>query len=401
MNRWREPSKKGLQMDILKRTDLQQLIETNREWLVSIYVPTHHGRSEQQQDPIRLKNQLAQAEKTLLEYGVRRPEVEQILRPAEELLPDRKFWQHQSEGLAVFLSNDVSRIYRLPDRFEELAVVGKSFYVKPLLPLLNGNGNFYILALSINQVRLFLASRDNLSEIELKDMPTSMGEALQIDDPQKNIGFHTSTDNSGGGGDRPAIFYGQGLEKDRKEDILRYFHYVDEGLTPALEDESAPMVLAGVDYLLPLYQEASTYRNLLEEGVVGNPDRQDLKELHALAWKLVEPIFMRNQQEAIDRFLELHGQQNGLATSDLDSAVKAAIGGRVETLIVPLGVQKWGRYDPASDSVLFDPEPTPENEDMLNFAAAQTILNSGNVYAVPAEQFPGEGHVAAIFRYVL
>lgn len=388
-------------MDILKRSDLQELIETNGEWHVSLYMPTERAGAEQQQNPIRLKNLMAEAEEKLLGYGVRRPDVEEMLRPAEELLSNREFWQHQSDGLAVFLSDGVSRIYRLPQRFEELVVVGKKFHAQPLLPLFSGNGNFYILALNLNQTRLFLASRDDLSEVEFENMPTSLAESLEGGDLQKNLGFHTSTDNTSGGGERPAIFYGQGVEDDRKEDILRYFQHVEDVLAGARDDESAPMVLAGVDYLIPLYREVSKYRNLLDEDIVGSPARQDIKDLHAKAWKLVEPIFMRNQQQAIDRFSELHGQQNGLATSDLDAAVKAAIGGRVETLIVPLGVQKWGRYDPAQDAVLLDPEPTTENEDMVNFAATQTILNSGNVYAVPAEQLPGGGDVAAILRYAI
>ncbi len=344
---------------------------------------------------------MAQAEKNLLEYGVRRPEVLEMLRPAEELLLDSGFWQRQSEGLAIFISKESSRIYRLPIHFDEVVVVGKSFYVQPILPLLNGNGNFYILALSLNQTRLFQASRDNISEVELKDIPTNMGEALQIDDLEKHFGFQTNTDRGSTGTERSAVFYGQGEENDKKEKIWRYFQEVDQGLTRMLEDESIPMVLAAVDYLIPIYQQANTYRNLLKEGVVGSPEKQGLKELHALAWKIVEPIFMRNQQEAIDRFQELHGQQNGLATNDLDAAVKAAIGGRVETLILPLGVQKWGRYDPATDSVHFDSEPTPENEDMVNYAAAQTILNSGNVYAVPKDRFPNHGDVAAILRYAI
>src|SRR5690349_20716351 len=161
------------------------------------------------------------------------------------------------------------------------------------------------------------------------------------------------------------------------------------------------MVVAAVDYLIPIYRQATTYRNLLEGGIVGSPERQDLKELHSFAWKVVEPVFMRTQQEAIDRFNELHGQQNGLAVSDLDSTVKAAIGGRVETLIVLLGFQKWGHYDPAADSVRFDSEPTPENEDMANYAVIQTLLNSGNVYVFPREQFPNHAEVATILRYAI
>lgn len=388
-------------MDVLNKTDLQELVDMDGKWHMSIYMPTHRAGREQQQDPIRLKNLLADAEKKLVEYGVRRPDVEEMLRPAEELLVLRDFWQHQSEGLAIFLSEDHSKIYRLPYRFDEMVIVSNSFYVKPILPLLNGNGNFYILVLSLNQVRLFHATRDTLREIQLGDMHTSLEEAIGTVAQEKNIGFHTSTDNSAGGGERPAIFYGQGVEYEKKDDILRFFHEVDAGLSRLLEDESAPMVIAAVEYLLPLYREANTYRNLLEEGIVGSPERQDVKELHEQAWKIVEPIFLENRQKALDRFIELHGQQNGLATSDLDAAVKAAVAGRVETLIVPLDVQKWGRYDPQTDTVQFEPEATPENDDLLNFAAVQTLLNSGNVYAVPADDFPNQGEVAAIFRYAL
>jgi hypothetical protein len=81
--------------------------------------------------------------------------------------------------------------------------------------------------------------------------------------------------------------------------------------------------------------------------------------------------------------------------------VKAAVAGRVETLLIVLGRQIWGRYDMGSDTVHFDSEPTPENDDLLNFVAVQTILNSGNVYTIPEDQFPKNLEAGAIFRYAL
>lgn len=387
-------------MDTLTRSDLQQLTESDGEWHVSLYLPTNPVGQERQQDPIRLKNLLNQAEKGLLEYNLRRPEVEEMLRPAQELLTNKQFWQSPGNGVAIFLSKDVSRIYRLSGNVEEMVTVGKRFSVHPIVPLLNDSTNFYILTLSQNLPRLFLASRDNITEVELIDTPSNMEEALQIEDKQKNLGFHTMTGNSAGG-ERAAIHYGQGVEDDKKDEVRRYLQQLDDGILRVVEDATLPMVVAGVEYLLPIFRETTSYKNVMEEGITGSPDRQDLTELHAEAWKIVEPIFLGNQQKAVDRFSEFLGQQNGLATNSLDEAVKAAIGGRVETLIVPLGVQKWGQYDPATDSVRFDEEPSPQNEDMINYAAAQTILNSGNVYAVPADQLPGGGEIAAILRYAI
>lgn len=388
-------------MDTLTRTDLQELTESNGDWHISIYMPTNPVGQERQQDPIRLKNLLAQAEKDLLEYNLRRPEAEELLRPAQELLTNPQFWQSPGNGLAVFLAKDMSRVYRLSLPFEETVTVGKRFSVYPIVPVLAESTNFYIVTLSQNQTRLFLASRDNLTEVELIDTPASMAEALQMDDLQKNVGFQTSTDSSGTGRERAAVHYGQGEENNKKELMRRYFQQLDDGILRVVENSTIPMVIAGVEYLLPIFRETTSYKNVAEDAIVGSQDRQDLTELHADAWKIVEPIFRDNQQKAMDRFLEFHGQQNGLAVNDLDGAVKAAIGGRIETLIVPLGVQKWGHYDPATDSVHFEDESTPENEDMINYAAAQTILNSGNVYAVAVDQVPGGGDVAAILRYAI
>ncbi len=146
-------------MDILRQKDLQQLIETSGEWCISLYMPTHRVGRAQQQDPIRFKNLVAGAQERLLGYGLRRPEVQALMHPAESLLIDGDFWQHQSDGLAVFLSPGYSQIYRLPSSFDELMSIGNNFHIKPLLPLLSQDGQFYILALSMNKIRLYLGNQ--------------------------------------------------------------------------------------------------------------------------------------------------------------------------------------------------------------------------------------------------
>lgn len=388
-------------MDILKQTDLKEIIETSRECCVSIYMPTHRFGREQQQDPIRFKNLITRAEEKLLDYGLRRPEIQELLRPAESLLEDKDFWQHQSDGLAVFLATDFSKIYRLPSGFDELMVIGDNFQIKPLLPLLAENGQFYILALSLNEIRLFLGTRDTVNAIDLPDVPTSMQEALAMDDPEKHLDFHTSTKNPTTSGGRPAMFHGQGVQADEqdKENILRYFQLVDKGLSKLLSDITIPMVLAGVDYLLPIYHQANTYPNLLDAGLEGNPDELDGKELHKSAWQFVEPRFIKEQEKALEQFKQLHGQENDLASDDLKTVVKAANFGRVDTLIIPSGVQRWGHYDVQKNKVVLETESKPENEDLLDFAAAHTLFNSGKVFTVQPENLPGDGDLAAIMRY--
>lgn len=385
-------------MDILNPTDLKSLIAQQGKWCVSLYMPTHRMGREQQQDPIRLKNLLAEAETKLLANGIRRPEVEKLMEPAEQLLWNRGFWQHQGDGLAIFLSNDFSEVYRLPASFEQLLVIANNFHIKPLLPLLGRTGTFYILALSLNNVRLFQATPDTLSEIGL-DFPTSLKEALWTDEPEKYLNLHSGSISTNEGKGGAAVFHGHNVSDEEKTNILRFFQSVSQGLNALIETKTIPMVLAGVDYLLPIYREASTYQNILKDSVIGNPDREDLRKLHREAWNIARPLFEESQKKAFEKFQQLYGQQTELAATDLETAVKAARFGQVETLFIPLGRQIWGRYDAETNRVSRAAEPGAEHEDLLDLAAAETILNSGQVFAVPPEQMPGDGELAVILRY--
>ena len=89
-------------MDLLNKDEIGSLIDERGDLCVSMYLPTHRLGPETQQDPIRLKNLLKQAEERLRNNGLRRADADNILGPARRLLNDRVFWQHQGDGLAVF-----------------------------------------------------------------------------------------------------------------------------------------------------------------------------------------------------------------------------------------------------------------------------------------------------------
>jgi len=385
-------------MKILTGDDLRALMSKHTGLCVSIFMPTHRAGAETQQDPIRLKNLLGKAEECLLASGLRTPEAQELLKPAQKLLWNGLFWQHQSDGLAMFLSPEEFSYYCLPFDFEELVVVAKRFHIKPLLPLLSGDGRFYVLALSQNQVRLLQGTRYSVGEVDVGRIPASFAEALRYDDPERRLQFHTSTRTPGGKGERPAIFHGHGVgTNDAKANILRYFHKVDEGLQQLLRDEQAPLMLAGVDYLFSIYREANTYPYLVDEGIAGNPEELSVKELHQQAWDILQSRFLKAQKEAAVQYSQLADTKQ--ASRDIETVVPAAYHGRIEILFVALGVQRWGIFDPERNKVQLHREAEPGGEDLLDFAAVQTLLNGGTVYAVEPEKVPDEAPLAAVFRY--
>ena len=387
-------------MDILTRAELEQLMRKEQQWCVSIYMPTHRTGAEAQQDPIRLKNLLREAEEHLSARGVGTRDVQKVIEPASRLLQDSYFWRHQSDGLAIFLSSNRVRRYRLPLNFEELVVVIDHFHIKPLLPLFTGDGQFYILALSQNDVRLLHGTRYSVSEIDIGQVGGSLAKALPSDDYQAGFQLHTSGSAGGMAGDGSATFHGTGGGGvSAKNDLRRYFHLVADGLTEFLQGDRVPLVLAGVDYLLPIYKEANTYPNLIDMVIKGNPDLLSADELHKSAWDIVGPLFQTAQEEAVAHYQQLVGQASERVADTLEKIVPAAYDGRVETLFVAAGVPQWGVFDPVTSEIeLHDPIESGD-EHLLDLAAVQTYLKGGIVYAVEPESVPGGTSAAAVLRY--
>jgi hypothetical protein len=264
------------------------------------------------------------------------------------------------------------------------------------LPLLTGNGQFYILALSQNEVRLFHCTRDSVEEIESPDLPKNIDETLKYDDLEKQLQYHTRT--SSARGKRDAMYHGHGVGTDDSKDrILRFFQQVDKGLQQVIGRRDTPIVLAAVDYLLPIYQEATDFPYVLNEGVPGNPEGRSPKELLRDAWEIVEPHFTREMEDHTDRYNELIG--TGKASNQMEVVVRAAYQGRVDALFVPVGIQVWGNFNSNTNKVTFMESGDAASVDLLDFAATHTILQGGTVYAVKPEAVPNGTQVAATFRY--
>jgi hypothetical protein len=387
-------------MDNLNKKNLENLMIIKQPYSVSIYLPTHRAGVETQQDPIQLKNLLKETEKNLSAQGLGPREIQKILEPANNLLQDSAFWQHQSDGLAIFLSSNSIQSYRLPLYFEELAIVDDHFYIKPLLPLFTGDGHFYILALSQNVLRLLNCTRFSISEIDVTHVIGNMDEAMSYKDHQVNLQSHASG-AGGGSGNNQVTFHGQGggSNESAKKELLRYFHLVDDGLKEIFQEDRMPLVLAGVEYLLPIFKEANTYPNLIESVITGNPDLLSAENLHESAWEIVGPLFQAAQEEAIANYKQLAGQDSPRVANTLEKIVPAAYQGQIETLFITAGEQQSGIYLPETNRIKIHDQPESSDEYLLDQAAVQTYLKGGTVFVMEQGNVPGGTNTAAVLRY--
>lgn len=381
-------------MDTFSRDDLRRLLANRQMPCVSILMPTSRGAG--QEDKIRWKNQVRAAEKKLLAQGYPASDAKTLLKRATELREDVPFWQDVSLGLAAFLSPEQSHFYRLPLAFNEQAAVADHFQIKPLLPLLSEDGRFFVLTLSKKNVRLLQGSRQRIDEIQLHDIPANLVEALQYNDEIRSRTVHTHTAAGGAAGRREAIFHGHGPGVDSAKDgILEFFQMVDRGLQQRLHNEHAPLVLAAADYLLPIYRQASTYPHVLEEAIVGHPDRLSAAELHDRAWDIVQPHFHAERDKISALYRQLAG--TGRTAKEVAEIVRAAYQGQLQYLFVVRSGEQWGKFDSNNQQVHLHDKPEPGDEDLLNLAAIHTLAHKGKVFEVEPAEMPDRTPLAGIF----
>lgn len=391
-------------MNTISRNELKGLMEEQSNPCISIFLPTHRKAGiEMQQDLQRLRNQLRETEYLLRARNIKSTQIEALLEPIVAFFTDKENWQHPGDGLAILRSPKTFCYYQLPSSLKERVMVSDHFYLKPLLPFLTSDGHFSILALSQNEIRLLEATHFSVKEVDLPaSVPTSLAEAMKYDEPENEIEYHSSASGGtmGKGGRQPVIFHGQGVgTDDEKKNILRYFQHIDRGLHGIFHNKTTPLVLAGVEFLLPIYHEANTYPHLLPEGILGNPDKLKVKDetLREQAWPIVEPYVLKERQEALAQFEEY--KETDRASSNVSAIVPAAYVGRIESLFLAFDQEQWGMFDPITSTLHLHETAEAGDEDLLDLVATQTILHGGAVYAVERRNMPDRTVLAVVYRY--
>lgn len=368
--------------------------------MISIYIPTRKVGQETQENPIYLKNSIASVETLLQQKGWGAGDIRDLLAPIAELVDNGNFWQYQGEGLAIFRSPDSFRTIRLPINVEDCAIVNNHFYTRPLLPMLQGNGRFYLLALSLDNVRLFDCDRRECTPVDMGEVPTSMQAALGDEDITQTLNFHTNAQPVQGG-KRAAMFFGKGSsnESHKKEDILRFFTILEKGIYSLINESNQPLVLSGVEYLLPIYREKNQYPHLLDEVLTGNPEDRRVEEMHAEAWTLVEPRMNEARMEALEGYHILKNDRK--ASTEINEVLPAAFFGQVDILLLSAEGKIWGRFDPENQKVTVHKRRELEDEDLADLAVRYTLANNGLVYTYDLAELPDGAMIAATMRYPL
>lgn len=364
---------------------IHSLLEEPSNVCVSIFMPMFPWGREVQQNEIRFRNLIKDAAELLEKDRVCTSEQgDAIIKRLNAFADnhDHEVWRHAAPGLAVFVTPDGLDSIALGNRIAEQVHVGERFYLRPLLPALHSDGQFVLLAVSQNQVRLFEGSRDALQRRASEDLPDNLRQALGIDEYRTSLQHFSYAQ----GGDVGTMYHGHGAgEDDHKANILQFFHRIDGPLNAYLNGRSDPLVFAGVEYLFPIFKEVVSYPHLLPDCVSGNFDDTNPNVLLPKAWEVVEPYFREKTSKAIAAYHDAYGQNR--ATADLETILMASEMGAIETLLIRDKATFWGHLD-RQGHIQEDCGPNEDNCDLLDDAAVETLKHGGDVFVVAPEAFP-------------
>ncbi len=312
---------------------------------MSVYVPTSPVTQQAQAGRIELKNLAAEATRQLDEAGAGRGAVADVRGSLDDLVEDDDFWAEQARSLAVFASPGGLTVFRLPNELTGVVEVGDRFYVKPLLRAVTFPQAAFVLALAAGSVRLVEVTRDGPPfTVDVPGLPSDA----------------TSAAGKSSIADRAPVGRLQGSE-GQKVRLRQYARKIDQAVRGVLTGLELPLILAATEPLDAIYRSVNSYPHLAGHGIAGSPEGSTDAELADHARTVLDEVYARQLAEFRELY-ELRFDQ-GRASADVATVARAATYGIVDEI------------------------------------ARRALLAGGRVLAVRADDVPGGGPVAAVFRY--
>lgn len=403
-----------LSIERLSPAALLELLAPQPAPCLSVYLPTHRNVPGNTVDPPAFRH-LVEAVELSLEPAHSPAQIERLLHPFRLLEGDRAFWEHTREGLAVLAGGGGARVFLLQRPVPHLALVGDRFHTMPLVRIVSGLDRFEVLALTSRQARAFEGTAwsdaggtavERLDPVAIGTGPD--GEILRAEVVDEEV-FQPHRVKRGMGIEG-IVHGGMGSKRDDVDaDTEIFLRHVDETVHDRLSRRSElPLVLVAQPRLAATFRGLSKNPLLLEEFVPSDPHLMTADKVAAAVQPLVFAARGRTVAKAVASFSQ--ARDRGLAQGDLSDVARAAVAGKVATLLVEADRFEAGRFDRATGAIAFGGTPpgaparsgdTPavNGEDLFGAVAETVLLHGGTILSLARNEMPTESGVAAIYRY--
>jgi len=371
-------------VDSISRREILSLAARSDQSRVSLYLSTRDGSPTSPKRLLEWEALIRAAARQLRAAGMPDADVDRTLDPAGHAFDRDRRNAAREESWVYFADARWQSAMRVPISVPRLAVVGDRCCIAPLVPLLARKGEYFLLELSRDDIRLYAGTRVHLVRVPLEGL--ALGPLASMP-PRARPARAFAADR--GGSDSRGFEQGVdgGTELDERRSILEHFRRVDTGIRDMFRADKPPLVLGGAAHLRSLYREVNSYSRLLDGDVASGPRDMPPAQLHARSWSIVGQVLHQSQRQAVSRFTLLQG--TGRTVTEPHAVAVAAEAGRVETLIFASDATTSAQ---ASDNVVrLSGIPL-----YLERAVVGTLRSGGDVYLERKGRMPVGATVAAI-----
>ncbi|MDD2371252.1 MAG: hypothetical protein PHQ32_04550 [Firmicutes bacterium] len=340
---------------------------------ISLYQLTHRHAPENKQDIVQFNNTIKSIENQLKEK-YKEVEVENILIPFYALRDDKDFWNKTLDGICILANEEKCILYVFSEKVENKFKVDDIFHIIPLIKIFGSNDKYNLLGINGNEFNIYEGNKYGLEELVLgEDIPRTIDEVLGSEHTEKYLNHDGGHGSSGN-----VTFHGQGSKKDDvKEDLHRYFDYIDELVFENYSKVSKlPLILVSLPENQGIFRKVSKNQYLLEEGIKNSFDSDDIGKLTDLAWGIMAGINDKKINQLVADFNQAKAKD--LGSDEFHKIKKATLDNRIKIMMIE------------EDKLV-----TEEIDSVVEMV----LKEKGEIVVLAKDQMPSETGIAAIYRY--
>ena len=367
-------------------SDLQQLASEKGTMCISILLPTDRHTRERQQNPTIVLKAIQKA-KALVDSSGTEEEIE-FLRSKLDAIEKQIDYLRLQEGLGIFVSQNISKVFLFPIRVKEKIIVETKFTLHDLYYLYQFIQPYYLLAISKKRVPLYRGEGRDLQEIRNEDFPTFYKDEYEYAYPSLGSSIGPGLKNVEG--DKSIVAEGR---------QITFLKHVDQSLQKYLKT-SMPLIVAGVDEELANFSHTTLHSKNIIGLIKGNYAIDALHLLSEIAWKKVNEHILKSHGAIIKKLDEDIG--NKMAIDGVRDVWATAKLGKGLTLVVEKDYHCVGYVDASNEIKLYLNPPLVKHQvmtDAVEEIVSTVIEKKGDIVVVENGMLQEHERIALLLRY--
>ncbi|MEU9287390.1 chemotaxis protein [Streptomyces sp. NPDC048275] len=344
---------------------------------VSVLTPTHRREPDNAQDPVRLRNVVAEAKKQIeSDPAVTRERRTDLVRQLDLALAEVDL-THAEDGLVIFAAPGEHQVWSLARAVPERVVLSDTFLTRNLVAAQVSERPFWVLSLSADRVTLWNGGGGHVIEDHSGGFPLTRGVENFDAERQERIG------------DLPSTF--------RDEGTRRFLRDADTVMSAVLRESPRPLYITGETAALSCLDEIGT----VSKDATHIPHGGLANSTPDAVWQAVRPLVTaeeRKNTDAVARELETARGRKSFAAG-VDEVWQNASQGRIRLLAVEENYRETVRDDGGDHLVPAESGDLDAREDIVDEIVEQCLETGAEVRFVPDGSLGDAKGIAGVLRY--